>query len=121
MRKTKFRAWDSMNNKFAFEGFHLIGEVMLFDLLTQYRLEEQCDLIINQCTALNFNGIDLYVNDIFDIGQTVNGQSKFVIVDCIGGYDVRYAHDLSRKYEYDVNDLLSIEEIKIVGNIYQNP
>ena len=66
------------------------------------------------------NEVDIYTKDIFDVHQTINGQSKFVIMECIGGFDVRYLHDLTRKYEYDVNELLGIEELEVIGNVSDN-
>lgn len=44
--------------------------------------------------------------DIIDIHQTVNGHNKFIVLD-INNLDIRYADDISRKYEYDKHDLLS--------------
>jgi len=33
MRELKFRAWDKFQNKYVFEGFHIIGEVTCFDCI----------------------------------------------------------------------------------------
>lgn len=46
------------------------------------------------------NDEKIFENQVFDIGQTVNGQSQFYIKSCIGGWDIRYAFNDSR-YEYD--------------------
>jgi len=60
--------------------------------------------------------------DIFDIHQTVNGQNLFVILD-VEKLDVRYAHDLSRKYEYNKKELFVCNsftgevEFEVIGNI----
>jgi hypothetical protein len=61
--------------------------------------------------------------DIIDIGQTVNGQSKFLIVD-IERLDIRYLYDTSRKYEYDCADLLrtcpeTLEGPVIIKNVFE--
>lgn len=56
--------------------------------------------------------------DLIDINQTVNGCNTFIIFD-VERKDVRYTFDLDRKYEYDVDDLLSIEDIDILHNIYK--
>lgn len=125
MREIKFRAWYSKASMFVY-----------FDLNKGFgsdqSLEVYRDLILNgtefqQHTGLkDKNGKEIYTKDIFDIGQTVNGQSRFVLMECIGGFDVRYAHDLNRKYEYDVNDLLKpsryegVVEFEVIGNIYEN-
>ena len=69
------------------------------------------------------NGQPITPGSIIDIHQTVNGQSRFVVLE-VDSLDVRYAHDLLRKYEYDVGELLDLDvllsdkEIEIVGNIY---
>lgn len=67
--------------------------------IEQYIANDYHNWTVKPGTVGQFTGLkdsqdaEIYVNDIFDIGQTVNGQSKFVIVDCIGGYDVRYKPD----------------------------
>lgn len=59
-------------------------------------------------------GKEIKNGDIIDIHQTVNGESKFIIVD-LEKLDVRYYHDARRKYEYSVKELLDIEHIKGFG------
>ena len=70
------------------------------------------------------NGKEIYEGDIIDIHQTVNGVSTFVILSCIGGYDVRYYYENKpqREYEYSIYELLDIgkteKELEIIGNIH---
>lgn len=63
----------------------------------------------------------LYDGDIFDIGQTVNGCSEFVIIDGYYGIEIYYNYDRTRPYEYEIRGLLEDEfnEIKMIGNIKQ--
>lgn len=67
----------------------------------------------------------LISGSIIDIHQTVNGQNIFVVLSA-HPLDIRYGYDLTRKYEYDKNDLLApdifsdVPEFEIVGNIYKH-
>lgn len=61
--------------------------------------------------------------DIINIHQTVNGENIFIVLD-IEDLDIRYGHEISSKYEYDKDELLSRDkftseiEWEIVGNLY---
>jgi DNA gyrase/topoisomerase IV subunit A len=62
--------------------------------------------------------------DVFDIGQTVNGVSKFLFFNDKWYY---FEERMSRKYEYDQNDLTKsvinmneFEEITFIKNIFQH-
>jgi hypothetical protein len=52
------------------------------------------------------NDIELNTGDVFDIGQTVNGQSEFYVMS-IDPMDIRYNYDRERRYEYSLTDLLA--------------
>jgi len=58
--------------------------------------------------------------DIIDLHQTINGQSLYVVLN-VKNLDIRYYHDLNRKYEYDCYTLLSnstsFVEYEIVGKL----
>lgn len=62
--------------------------------------------------------------DVFDIGQTVNGVSKFLWFNNIWYY---FEERLSREYEYDQEDLTKLihddkmdgwDEVTFLGNIF---
>lgn len=62
--------------------------------------------------------------DVFDIGQTINGISKFIM---IGGEWHYFDKTMSKRYEYDQDDLTSLvnnesglEEVKYLGNIFDH-
>lgn len=61
--------------------------------------------------------------DVFDIGQTVNGVSKFLWFNNTWYY---FEERLSREYEYEQNDLTQIvlnpnewEEVTFIKNIFE--
>lgn len=78
---------------------------------------------------LDETGREIQNGDIFDIGQTVNGTSKFVILKTIDDVEIRYLnHDgsLGPKYEYNQSAIMKaienvddMEEITFVGNFFQ--
>lgn len=64
--------------------------------------------------------------DVIDIGQTVNGFSRFFVKSLIP-LDIRYDYDRERKYEYDKSELIrpciytGEPEFKIIPNAKPNP
>ena len=62
-----------------------------------------------------------YNGDVFDIGQTINGISKFLYFNYDWYY---YSAYYSGLYEYDVDELIKLitdnefDEIVYVGNIF---
>lgn len=61
--------------------------------------------------------IEFNDGDIIDIHQTVNGHNLFFIKS-LEPLDIRYHYDHSYRYQYDMEELLRISEIEIVGNLY---
>jgi hypothetical protein len=60
------------------------------------------------------NGTLLKTGDVFDINQTVNGQSEFFVFN-IDTLDIRYNFDHRRKYEYSVQQLF--EPCRFTGEV----
>jgi len=117
-RALKFRAWDSFQNKYVAEGFHVIGEVTVFGIIDQIvhaTFKERCekmghdgslfcynDFIIEQCTGLkdkNGVGCEAYFGDIAkdEFGNI------FEIID-----------------DYDFLSHLSHIWFEIIGNVHEN-
>lgn len=71
----------------------------------------------------DLNNKELSKGDIIDIHQTVNGNNLFVLME-LNPLMVVYNNDLKRTYEYDVEELLELNQyektIEVVGNIYVN-
>lgn len=67
--------------------------------------------------------IELKQGDVIDLHQTVNGQNVFVILS-LRPLDIRYGHDVHRRYEYDMRELLEPTtfdgetEFEIIDNIF---
>jgi hypothetical protein len=72
---------------------------------------------------LDKNEREVKNGDIINLHQTVNGQNLFVVMN-IEPLDIRYAHDLNYKYQYDQEDLFKPckytgeTEYEIIANIY---
>lgn len=66
----------------------------------------------------DINGRELKSGDIIDIKQTVNGENIFIVIDA-DELDIRYGFDITLKYEYPKEELLSPGEVEwqIVGSI----
>jgi len=134
-RMIKVRAWSKAQDRYIDINGLSIGFGTMTNKGCVYGITEQgvlreydvSEIDIELWTGLkDKNGKEHYCDDIFDIGQTVNGQSKFVIVNCIGRFDVRYAYDLSKRYEYDIDELLDLRNdqgctYEVIGNIHENP
>jgi len=84
--------------------------------------------IKNMKKYLDENGREIEHGDIFDIGQTVNGVSTFMISLIDDKLDVFYYIDNSicLPYEYDKEDILKhienlfgFEDIKFISNLYK--
>ena len=66
----------------------------------------------------------IFNGDIYDIGQTVNGVSKFIYYNDRWFY---YREDMTREYEYTQEDLTAlienvneVEYITYIGNIFHH-
>lgn len=110
----RFRAWDDKNKKWAFEGFHMLGEILLLDLLREYSLVEELDLKITQWIGcVDMNGKDVYVGDRIEIFW-LSGPTIEII-----SYDSEYGY-----YKYGnnpISEILEIEkEFQVIGHIYED-
>ena len=68
----------------------------------------------------------LFNGDVYDVGQTVNGISKFIYFNDRWHY---YAEDMTREYEYPQEDLTKLihddkmngwDEVTFLGNIFSH-
>lgn len=74
----KFRAFDVKKKEYIEIGFHIIGEVTVFDVINQYSVEAFNDILIEQFTGLvDRNDTDIYEGDII-IGSTLTVSSEIL-------------------------------------------
>ena len=66
----------------------------------------------------------IFNGDVYDIGQTVNGVSKFIYYNDKWFY---YREDMTREYEYPQEDLTAlienvneVEDVTYIGNIFHH-
>jgi hypothetical protein len=130
----RFRAWDKTNNKWAYVGFHLFGEVTIFGLLEQYKFEDACkDLEFTQFVNLqDSNQQDLYVGDLF-ISKNMSNEIVYRIWAVDGGFaintDVKiWQKDIKNDYPFPLQPLSDEQTVSWIkgsclkiGNIYENP
>lgn len=128
MRKLKFRAWDKLQNKYVFTGFHVIGEVTVFDgigLVIQDTMEERRekfghqgsieawdDFIIEQFTGLkDSNDVDMYEGDRFKSSTTGEYIHSISWSNNSAGFHLAWVHATIKSKEH---------KIEIVGNVHEN-
>jgi hypothetical protein len=130
MREIKFRAWDTKLKKMIFTGFHLIGEVMAFDLIEQYCLENKADanssierwndIEVMQYTGLkDKNGKEIYEGDILSYGQYSDNSGPCLH---IVRWDTGDAGFVTHEIAFQKQDFpLDTYNAEVIGNIYENP
>lgn len=132
MREIKFRAFVKKRNKIVnvdkinFEEKYITRYLddLPFPTLVKYPFE---DIVLMQYAGIkDKNGKEIYEGDIVNIHQTVNGENVFVIEITNTGLVIpSYRFDRNYKYQYNIRELLEVDEyekeIEVIGNIYENP
>jgi uncharacterized phage protein (TIGR01671 family) len=119
MRKLKFRAWDKKEKKWICVGFHIIGEVTVFDMLGNRKLEDFNDIEITQFTGLlDKHGKEIYEGDIVE----GFGGEKYKVVWEDNWSRFVFENFDEEDYSYDPadNENCSQHYLEVIGNIYEN-
>ncbi len=117
-RNIRFRAWSQKKAKFLVEGFHIIGETTLFDLLGQYRVEELDDPIITEWTGfVDLKGVKVYEGDIIQSVLVPWGSSLKETIAPI--YFSKGAFKAIAPLDSYVKSK-DVLNVTVIGNIYEN-
>ena len=113
MRQLKFRAWDKKNKRFGLQGFSILGECTVFDLVEQYRLENLLeDLDITQYTGMNDrNGQEIYEGDVV---RFVTNTEEHIA-------KVFYSELEGVMYPTHEGRCVLEDNAVVIGNIFENP
>jgi uncharacterized phage protein (TIGR01671 family) len=129
-REIKFRAWDKRTRKMVATGFHLMGETMAYDLLYQYGMEHKRKneaglLRLNSFVIMEWiglkekNGKEIYESDICLLGDGVLVVEFSTTRACFMLINRDKLHQSAYDCSFFTEPLL--EELEVIGNIYQNP
>ena len=130
-RKIKFRAYDKKEKVMFAEGFNVIGEYTVFDVLNQHIqgnfIERLNDIDVMQFTGLlDKNGKEVYEGDILkgltykDPITTKHSKEILGVVKWSNDFGLAEYHvssDLPNGYR----TFLTMNRSEVVGNIYENP
>jgi len=144
-RNIKFRLFDRQENKIIFEGFHVFGEVTLFNLIGIYALETKgekdslerySDFEIMEWTGLvDKNKKDIYESDVLEIETANHTRVRMV---CKWGtvqrtMDTGWEVDITGFHFYRTDGLAAfpitknwagkrdLDMLEVIGNLYETP
>ena len=123
-REIKFRAWDKIGKCFLYpypEGFHLLGEIMAFDLLMQQMYENHPEhrpslTMLNDIEIMQYTGLkDKNGKEIYE-GDKVNCRYG----ECIIAWNGKVAAFTIIDNRGDIFFIDKNDKFEITGNIYEN-
>lgn len=134
-REIKFRAFDKGTNKMIATGYHVIGEITMFDMIEQYlfenrhgktTLDRMGDVVEMQYTGLkDKNGVEIYEGDIV---KTITKDFEFRSKGKIEFINGQFAINVGPSYIGDDEEdrdnytyFWCLKSIEVIGNIYEHP
>lgn len=146
MRRDKFRAWDKKYRKMIFKEFHLLGEVMAFNMIEQYlaqtKSKDDVPTILrwNDIEITRFTGIkdknknEVYYGDLILVPDNYFYTGKYdgamvieeyegntYAIDIVDGFGL--GSDFVTRLNDDCVNRCLLSEFKnnfeIIGNIYE--
>ena len=131
MREIKFRAWDKRRKKWLEPHYVDISCAGVISKVTVHRgyeiaSDRNLDFIeLMQYTGLkDKNGKEIYEGDIIEIrGQNYKYIAEIIWDDEKAGYDLKEINTSIPDYLLNMPELFvdRISQIKVIGNIYENP
>jgi len=123
-REIKFRAWDKTNKKWSDEsiGFFLERKTIFPSIYHYVSVGFPNDIVIMQYTGLkDKNDRDIYVGDILRFIEKDDIRKRHRIGEVTSLYAESFHCEWHIQGSYYMHRLDQIDDIEIIGNIYQNP
>lgn len=131
MNRHKFRAWDNRNKKFIAEGFSVIGETTMFQMIEEYCeqnmgdaktfLHRLGDIVITQ--RFEVDGVGYYEGDNVRFWTQSTRDTEEGIVETVRLENGRLSPFYDSTYTDDEQGdwFMYDNEFKIIGNVFENP
>lgn len=126
----KFRAFCTLHNEWIAEGFHLLGEVTLFNLIDLYYTKKQirnyqdCVKVSIFTNLYDKNGKEIYENDfVEDTGNFKKEKHIRQVMykpECAGFVLCEENDYFYFNHSFGANDKGICTHLEIIGNLYES-
>ena len=115
MREIKFRLWCNNKKEWEKDAWHLTPNGRIVDTYRQIEMRKETHFLNQYTGLLDKNGVEIYESDII---KTDNG-SLFEVVFRDGAFNAKILN--KNKVMCNVAVMVRNKDMRVVGNIYQNP